>query len=211
MISIEIQEYASSHSTPEDEILRRLSRETHLKTVYPHMLSGQVMGKFLEMLSRMIAPARILEIGTFTGYSAICLAKGLKQGGRLHTIENNAELTEISSRYIEESGFSDMIIQHLGDAREIIPTLPYSFDLVFLDAAKEHYSDFYKLAIEKVVHGGYLIADNVLWDGKVLKPFATLDKESAGIWQFNELVINDSRVEVVMLPVRDGVSLIRKK
>jgi predicted O-methyltransferase YrrM len=211
MIPIKIQDYADAHSTPEDDILRRLNRETHLKTVYPQMLSGPILGKFLEMMSRMVSPMRILEIGTFTGYSAICLAKGLKQGGRLHTIENNPELSEISSRYIEESGFSDVIIQHIGDAREIIPTLPYSFEMVFLDASKEFYPDFYKLAIEKVVHGGYIIADNVLWDGKVLQPVETLDKESTGIWQFNELVINDHRVEVVMLPIRDGVSVIRKK
>jgi predicted O-methyltransferase YrrM len=210
MIPTEIQEYAEAHSTPENEILYRLNRETHLKTVYPNMLSGPLQGKFLEFISRMVNPMRILEIGTFTGYSAICLARGLKQGGHLHTIESNRELHEISARFIEESGFSESIVQHFGDALEIIPSLPYNFDLVFIDAAKELYPDFYHLVLGKVPHGGYILADNVLWSGKVLQPLETLDRETAGIWQFNEIVRNDPHVEVVMLPIRDGISVIRK-
>jgi predicted O-methyltransferase YrrM len=203
-------EYAIRHSTAEDEILKRLYRETHLRTVYPRMISGHLQGKLLEMFSHMIRPFRILEIGTFTGYSAICLAKGLVPGGLLHTIDINDELTEMVLKYIHETGLAERITLHTGDARKIIPKLRDEFDLVFIDGDKAQYLQYYEQAIQKLRMGGYIIADNVLWGGKVLSGFAGADKELKGIRHFNEVVAADPRVEKILLPFKDGLYILRR-
>jgi len=200
--------YLTSCSSPEDPVLAELYRETHSKVLYPRMISGHLQGLLLEFISRMIRPEAILEIGTFTGYSAICLAKGLKPGGKLHTIEINDELQPIIEKYIRKAGLQDSIILHTGDAREILPSLETAFDLVFIDADKQHYLEYYQTLFMKIRAGGYLIADNVLWGGKVVRRSA--DKETMGILAFNEFVKNDERVEELMLPVRDGLMLVRK-
>lgn len=209
MIDRRIEAYLELHTTEERELLKRLRRDTHLKTVYPQMLSGPVMGRFLEMVSKMIAPSSILEIGTFTGYSAICLAQGLKPGGTLHTIESNPEMISFSAPYFREAGLEEIIKQHKGDALEIIPGLDHTFELVFIDAAKDQYTDYYNAVIDKIPTGGVILADNVLWDSKVLDPDDG-DKDTSGIVRFNEFVSHDDRVEKVMLPIRDGIFFIRK-
>jgi predicted O-methyltransferase YrrM len=205
-----IEKYIQDHTSPEDEILARLNRETHLKVLNPRMLSGHVQGKFLEMVSRMINPSRILEIGTYTGYSAICLAKGLAGNGILHTIEVNPELKEFAKRYFREAGLEKQIIQHTGDAVDIIPRIDELFDLVFIDAAKENYLHYYQLIFDKVRPGGFILADNALWDGKVVDPPENQDKETRGIATFNDYIQKDDRVENVLLSVRDGIMLVRK-
>ncbi len=204
------EKYIIDHTSPEDEVLASLNRETHLKVLYPRMLSGHVQGRILEMISRMIRPERILEIGTYTGYSAICLAKGLTKDGFLHTIEINPELDEIAGRYFIKAGLESRIIRHTGDALEIIPKLNEQFDLVFIDAAKEHYPDYYRLVFDKVKKGGFIMADNALWDGKVVSDKNAPDKETQGIMTFNDLVQQDDRVENVLLSDRDGLMVIRK-
>jgi len=201
-------EYITSCSSPEDPVLSELYRETHSKVLYPRMISGHLQGKLLEFISRMIQPATILEIGTYTGYSAICLAKGLKPGGKLHTLEINDELQPVISTYIRKAGLQETIILHTGDARKLIPSLPMEFDLVFIDADKQQYLEYYNAAIVKTRMDGYILVDNVLWDGKVIRP--SRDKETAGIIEFNEFVKNDHRVEQLILPVRDGLMLMRK-
>jgi predicted O-methyltransferase YrrM len=211
MIDKHIYEYIENHSSEETPLLRKIRRETHLRTVYPQMLSGPVQGKLLEMISRMIRPLRILEIGTFTGYSAICLASGLRGGGRLFTIDSNQEMTHLASGYFIEAGLQDSIVTFTGSALDIIPELEESFDLVFIDAAKEEYPEYYQMVVERMNPGGYILADNVLWDGKVLENPENHDKETRGITTFNTLILNDDRVEQVMLPVRDGLTIIRVK
>jgi predicted O-methyltransferase YrrM len=206
-----IDEYIERHSSEETPLLRKIRRETHLRTVYPQMLSGPIQGKLLEMVSRMIKPQRILEIGTFTGYSAICLAYGLREGGRLFTIDSNQEMTHIASKYFMEAGLQDSILTFTGSALDIIPELKESFDLVFIDAAKEEYPEYYNLVINIINPGGYIIADNVLWDGKVLEDPEMHDRETRAITAFNTLILKDNRVEQVMLPVRDGLTIIRVK
>lgn len=206
----EIIEYIHSNATPEDKVLRELSRETHVKVLHPHMLAGHLQGKILEMLSRMICPLNILEIGTFTGYSAICLAKGLSEGGKVHTIERNDELTDISGKYFKKAGFQNKIIQYTGEAREIIPGLDFLFQLVFIDSDKEEYLDIYNQVFNKVPEGGYILADNVLWEGKVSKEPQPGDKETRSIIEFNNFIMKDERVENLILPVRDGLMIIRK-
>jgi caffeoyl-CoA O-methyltransferase len=201
-------EYITSCSSAEDPVLAELYRETHCKVLYPRMISGHLQGKLLEFLSRMIQPEAILEIGTYTGYSAICLAKGLKPGGKLHTIEINDELQPLIDKYIRKAGLQDTVILHTGDARKIIPSLEEEFDLVFIDGDKEQYLDYYKEVFRKTRTGGYIIADNVLWSGKVIAP--SKDKETNGIIEFNEFVKNDICIEKLILPFRDGLMLIRK-
>ncbi len=210
MISPKLEEYIEKHTSAEEELLYRLRRETHLKTVYPQMLTGPVLGRFLSMISRVISPARILEIGTFTAYSAICLAKGLTEEGILHTIDSNAELRQIQEKYILKAGLQDKIILHTGNALQVIPGLNEIFDLVFIDAAKELYLDFYQLVIDKVRAGGVILADNALWGGKVLEPEDSMDKETMGIIRFNRFIQQDDRVQNVLLSVRDGLMMIRK-
>jgi predicted O-methyltransferase YrrM len=205
-----IEKYIKDHTTPEDDVLSGLYRETHLKVLNPRMLSGHIQGKLLEMVSRMIKPTRILEIGTYTGYSAICLARGLKNNGILHTIEINAELQELAKRYFQKAGLEKQIIQHTGDALAIIPQIDDLFDLVFIDAAKEDYLNYYYLIFDKVRKGGFILADNALWDGKVIDPPEIQDKETRGIAAFNDFIRHDDRVENVLLSVRDGIMFIRK-
>jgi caffeoyl-CoA O-methyltransferase len=211
MENTQIKDYILAHSSPEPEVLQKLFRETWVKVYAPQMISGHEQGSLLRMISRMIRPQNILEIGTFTGYSAICLAAGLEEGGKLHTIELNSELEEIATRYFLEAGLSDKIMQHFGDARQIIPTLETEFDLVFIDAGKEHYIEFYELAIKKLRSGSFILADNALWYGKVADQSVINDKDTDSIRKFNLHVQNDTRSENLILSARDGMMLIRKK
>jgi len=207
----EIDNYILNHIEPEDEILKELDRETNLNVIGARMISGHLQGQMLTMLSKMIHPKYILELGTFTGYSAICLAKGLQEGGKLITIEIDDELENIAKKYFEKAGVQQKIIQKIGSALEIIPTLNDTFDLVFIDAHKPEYPAYYEAVIAKVKSGGYIIADNTLWSGKVLDKPVPDDYQTLGIIQFNEIVKNDSRIEKVILPLRDGMTIIRKK
>ena len=204
------EQYINNHSGEEAAILHKIWRETNLKTFYPNMVSGKVQGKFLKMMVQMLQPKRILEIGTFTGYSAVAMAMALPENGKLITIDNNEEIELMATGFFAEAGLDKKITMLLGDAVEIIPGLDEIFDLVFIDADKEQYVDYYHAVFPKVRNGGFILADNVLWGGKVLEPLTKTDKETKGIQEFNEMVNNDSRVEKVMLSVRDGLYLIRK-
>lgn len=205
-----LDQYLHSHSSPEDPLLEELYRQTHIRFVNPNMTSGHLQGKFLEMISKMIYPENILEIGTFTGYSAICLAKGLKAGGKLITIEINDELNSFAHSYFCKAGLESCIEQKTGSALEIIPGLNLMFDLVFIDGDKREYCDYYRLIIDKVRPGGFILADNVLWGGKVIENDTT-DPQTRGVIEFNEMARNQKNIEIVMLPVRDGLTLMRKK
>ena len=209
MFNPELEKYIEDNTSAESEVLYSLDRETNLKTTMPKMLSGKVQGKFLEMISKMINPERILEIGTFTGYSAICLSKGLTPNGKIYTIESNKELEEIIRKYIKKSGMSNKIHLIIGDALTEIPMLNTTFDLVFIDANKEQYIEYYSLAKTKLHKGGFIIIDNVLWGEKVLNN-RNPDRETLAIQAFNNHVMNDNDVEQVMIPLRDGLLLIRK-
>jgi caffeoyl-CoA O-methyltransferase len=202
--------YAEKHTTPEPQLLHRLNRETHIKLRMPNMLSGHLQGSFLRMICQLLKPTCIIEIGTFTGYSAICLAEGLRPGGILHTIDNNPEMEEFATRYFHEAGMENLIRMHIGEALEILPTIPGPFDLVFIDADKDNYINYYNLVIDQVPQGGLIIADNALWYGKVIDTSALTDRETAGIVAFNDYVQNDPRVENMLLPLRDGLMMIRK-
>ena len=202
--------YVEAHTKPESVLLQQLNRETWAKVIMPRMLSGHLQGRVLSMFSKMIQPARILEIGTYTGYSALCMAEGLTSDGKIYTIDINEELEEIVQRYIKQSPLGEKIITLTGNATTIIPGLHETFDLVFIDADKENYSNYYDLVFEKVRHGGYIIADNVLWSGNILKKKAEMDEETQAIDNFNKKVIDDNRVENVLFPVRDGLMVIRK-
>ena len=206
-----IENYILNHIDEEDKILNELNRETHLKVLGARMISGNWQGQVLTFISKMIKPARILEIGTFTGYSAICLAKGLDKNGELITIEIDDELESLAKKYFQLSGFQNCIKQKIGPASEIIPVLNDQFDLVFIDADKREYCIYYNLIFEKVKNGGFIIADNTLWNGKVTEPIKSDDEQTKGIIEFNKLVKNDNRVEKVILPIRDGMTIIRKK
>ncbi len=207
----EIEEYITKYSDTEDPILQELSRETNLKILRPRMISGNIQGKFLELITKMLKPEKILEIGTYTGYSAICFAKGLSNTGKLHTIEINDELEDFILKYFEKANVQNKIELHIGSALDIIPKLENNFDLVFIDADKRQYIDYYKLIINKVKSGGFIIADNVLWNGKVIEIDKQDDAYTKGIIEFNSYIKNDNRVENVILPIRDGLTLIRKK
>jgi predicted O-methyltransferase YrrM len=207
----EIDKYILNHIEPEDEILKELDRETHLNVLGARMISGHLQGQVLTMLSKIIRPKTILEIGTFTGYSAICLAKGLQKGGKLITIELDDELENIAKKYFIKAGFQHLIDQRIGAALDIIPTLTETFDLVFIDAHKPEYPAYYNAVFDKVNSGGIIIADNTLWSGKVLEIPADDDVATLGIIEFNEMIKNDNRVEKVILPLRDGMTVIRKK
>lgn len=203
-----LESYILSHSKPEDDLLRKLRRETHVKVLLPQMISAPVQGKILTMLSCMIQPKRILEIGTFTGYSAICLARGLRPKGRLHSIDINDELGAMVNSYVKQSGFNDRIILHYGDALSVIPEIKESFDLVFIDADKVNYINYYDMVFDRVRPGGYILADNVLWSGKVVEE--TKDKDTRAIDAFNKKVLDDQRVENFILGVSDGLMIARK-
>ena len=207
----ELDSYILEHIEPEDEVLKELDRETHLKVLGARMISGHLQGQVLTMLSKMIQPENILEIGTFTGYSAICLAKGLAENGKLITIEMDDELENIACKYFKKAGLQDKIVQHIGASLKVIPTLRETFDIVFMDADKREYVACYHLVFDKLRSGGYVIADNTLWNGKVLKKPASDDAQTRGIIEFNNLIRNDKRVEKVILPLRDGMTIIRKK
>jgi caffeoyl-CoA O-methyltransferase len=209
-MSKKLEQYILEHSTPEDPVLEDLYRQTHIRFVNPNMVSGHEQGKFLEFISMMIEPENILEIGTFTGYSAICLSKGLKAGGKLVTIEMNDELSAFASEYFVKAGAEEKIIPMTGKALEIIPELDLEYDLVFIDGDKREYTDYYRLVIGKVKPGGFILADNVLWGGKVIEK-DTKDPQTLGIINFNEMISRDTSIEKLILPLRDGLMLMRKK
>lgn len=210
LISKSLNNYAEQYTSPESAPLAALNRETNLKVDLPIMLSGHLQGAFLAMISHMQKPKRILEIGTYTGYSAICLAQGLPEDGKLHTIDINEELEDMCFRYFCEAGLEQKITQHIGQAADIIPALNETFDLVFIDADKKNYSLYYDLAFNKVPVGGFILADNVLYDGEVVLPQEEQSKNAQAIHAFNEKVRNDNRVEQVLLPLRDGIMMVRK-
>lgn len=208
-ITVELEDYIESHSEREPDILVQLSRDTHRKVLRPRMLSGNMQGQFLKMLCRMIGAEHVLEIGTYTGYAAISMAMGMEKGV-LHTIDINDELEDFTKDYILRSGFTERIIFHIGDACRIIPTLDGLFDMVFIDADKRQYVEYYRMVIDRVRSGGLIVADDVLWDGKVLDG-ESRDAQTRGILDFNDLVQEDPRVENIMFPIRHGLMLIRKK
>jgi predicted O-methyltransferase YrrM len=204
-----LEKYITDHTTSEDPVLEDLYRQTHLRFVNPNMASGHQQGKLLEFISCMIRPDNILEIGTFTGYSAICLAKGLREGGKLTTIEINDELASFSDSYFAKAGVKDKIVQLTGNALEIIPILDTMFDLVFIDADKRDYCDYYRIVIDKVKPGGFILADNVLWGGQVVEKGIN-DQQARGIIEFNRMISKEEGIENMILPIRDGLMLIRK-
>lgn len=208
IIDDEIQQYAEKHTSQESELLKHINRETHAKVMRPRMLSGHLQGRLLSMISHMVKPKCILEIGTYTGYSALCLAEGLQPGGKLITLDINEELESTVRAYIAKAGLTERIDYRIGNALQIIPTLKEKFDIVFIDADKENYARYFDLVIDSVTLGGIILADNVLWSGKVLdeKP----DKDTRAILDFNTKVDGDPRVENVLLPVRDGITMMRK-
>jgi len=210
-ISKELDDYCIAHSSKEAELLQKLNRDTHANIMRPRMLSGHLQGKLLEMISEMIQPEHILEIGTYTGYAAICLCAGLKENGQLDTIDINEELEDFTLEYFEKAGLKNKINYLIGDAMEIIPTLDKTYDLVFIDADKENYLNYYEMVMNKVRPGGFILADNVLWSGKVLEEVKASDKDTRLIKEFNKKVAEDEGVEVLLLPFRDGISIIRKK
>ena len=209
-IDEKIEAYALAHSQPESEVLKKLNRDTHAHILMPRMLSGHMQGNLLSMLSKMIQPKQILEIGTYTGYSGIRLAQGLQEGGKLHTIDINEELEKMVRSFFNEAGLSNKINYYIGNALNIIPTLKETFDIVFIDADKKNYSAYYDLIFDKVRVGGYIIADNVLWSGKVLDASEKMDADTKAIDVFNKKIHNDSRVEHMLLPIRDGLMIVRK-
>ena len=208
-ISEKLTEYISKNSNIEPEILARLNQETHQKILKPRMLSGHIQGRFLSMISKMKSPSTILEIGTYTGYGTLCLSEGLKEDGKIFTIDRNEELLKIQNKYFEESGKRDKIIQLTGNAKEILNDLNETFDLVFIDADKENYIEYFKLVSERLNNNGIIISDNVLWSGKVLDPSSENDEETNALVHFNKLLNEDKRFETVILPLRDGLSISR--
>jgi caffeoyl-CoA O-methyltransferase len=205
-----LETYILAHSDTEELLLEELYQKTHASILNAHMIAGHLLGKLLEMISRMIHPKTILEIGTYTGYSALCLAKGLAPGGTLHTIEINDEIESFAREFISRSGQQDHIILHTGDALKLIPSIPGTFDLVYIDGEKSQYTAYYSLVIDRVPAGGYLLADNALWHGKVIDPASARDVSTHGIMEFNDYVQRDPRVQNLLIPVRDGLMLIRK-
>ena len=212
MTDDELAAYAASHTTPETPLLARLHRETHVQVLAPRMLSGHAQGRLLSMISHMVRPRRLLEIGAYTGYSALCLAEGLAPDGQLHTIEQNPELEARIRRYVAEAGRTDQIQLHLGPARQVLPTLAETWDLVFIDADKINNDAYYELVLPRVRPGGFLLIDNVLWSGKVLPSYfpKPADKDAHAVRAFNDKIQRDERVENVFLPLRDGLLLVRK-
>ena len=208
-ISEELDDYVVAHSEKEPELLEQLTRETYQKILQPRMLSGHFQGRILSMLSKLIAPKSILEIGTYTGYSALCLCEGLHKNGTLHTIDINEELEDFQRKYFEKSNYGDQIFQHIGDATKIIPGLNQKFDLVFIDADKPNYPTYFNIIIEKMNPGGVILSDNVLWSGKVIEPLNPKDVSTKAVLEYNKLLVEDSRVETVLLPIRDGLTISR--
>ncbi len=207
----DLENYITLNSEDEPELLQRLSRETHQKILQPRMLSGHYQGRILSIISKLINPKCILEIGTYTGYSALCLAEGLQKNGELHTIDTNEELVDFQRKYFDASVYGKQIHQHLGYALEVIPQLKTNFDIVFIDADKENYSNYFHLIIDKLNPGGIILSDNVLWSGKVIEPLKKDDLDTEALIKYNKLLKDDDRVETVLLPIRDGLTLSRKK
>jgi predicted O-methyltransferase YrrM len=208
---MEQEEYILAHGDIEPDYLAKINRKTHLKMINPRMLSGHLQGRVLSMLSKMIQPKLILEVGTFTGYSALCLAEGLSAKGKLHTIECDDELEDFIRENIESSPYHEQIVLHIGDAKKLIPEMDEVFDLVFLDADKREYQVYYDAVFPKLRKGGFMLVDNTLWDGKVLQEVDEKDNQTEAIRKFNDYVAADSRVEKLILPLRDGLTLIRIK
>ncbi|MBT8285722.1 MAG: methyltransferase [Flavobacteriaceae bacterium] len=208
-LSDSLQQYLTDHSENEPEYLADLSRETHLKVLQPRMITGHYQGRVLSMLSKIMMPQRILEIGTYTGYSALCLAEGLPNTGKLHTIDINEELEDIQRKYFDRSGYSNQIIQHTGNALELVPQLQMEFDLVFIDAEKKEYQRYFEVVLPKTRPGSIILSDNVLWSGKVVEPLDPSDKATKALLDYNKMLKEDPRIETVMLPVRDGLTLSR--
>ncbi|MFB9056999.1 O-methyltransferase [Mariniflexile ostreae] len=205
-----LDDYVVQHSENEPELLQQLSRETYQKILQPRMLSGHYQGRILSMISKLVNPKNILEIGTYTGYSALCLAEGMQQDGELHTIDINEELIDFQRKYFDKSNYGNQIFQHLGNALEIIPKLDKCFDLVFIDADKENYPNYFNCIIDTMNSGGIILSDNVLWSGKVLEPLKPHDLSTKALLEYNILLKEDPRIETVMLPIRDGLTISRK-
>ena len=208
-ISQELEDYIEQHSEKEPALLAALNKETYQKILLPRMLSGHFQGRVLSMLSKLIQPVNILEIGTFTGYAALCLCEGMQENGQLHTIDIKEELVDFQRKYFDKSPWGNMIVQHLGEAISIIPTLDLKFDLVFIDADKENYINYFELILPKMNKGGIILSDNVLWSGKVLEPLQKNDLSTKILLEYNQLLKNDNRVETVLLPIRDGLTVSR--
>ena len=206
-----IQDYADKYTSPESDALRELNEDTHANVASPNMLSGHIQGRILAMISKMIKPKYILEIGTYTGYSAICLCEGLEFGGKLITIDINSDMEAINKKYFDKAGVSGKIKKLTGNALELIPKLDHGIDLVFIDADKTNYANYYDMVFDKMNAGGIILADNVLWSGKVLLEEKDMDDDTKALAKFNEKIMNDNRVENILLPVRDGLMVIRKK
>ncbi len=208
-ISPELENYIEQHSEKEPELLAELNKETYQKILLPRMLSGHFQGRVLSMLSKLVRPVNILEIGTYTGYSALCLCEGMKEKGQLHTIDIKEELVDFQRKYFDKSNWGNQITQHLGEAIDIIPTLDLKFDLVFIDADKENYLNYFELILPKMNQGGIILTDNVLWSGKVLEPLHPNDISTKVLIEYNQLMKSDSRIETVLLPIRDGLTVSR--
>lgn len=208
-LSPELEAYAAAHSADEPALLQELNRETHLKILQPRMLSGHFQGRVLSLLSTLVRPRHILEIGTYTGYATLCLCEGLAPDGEIDTIDNNEELVDFQRKYFNRSQWGPRIHQHLGHALDIIPTLNRKFDLVFIDADKENYANYFNLVVPMMQPGGIILSDNVLWSGKVLEPVKPNDKSTIALLEYNTLLKNDPRVETVLLPIRDGLTVSR--
>ncbi|MBU2950301.1 O-methyltransferase [Tamlana agarivorans] len=209
-ISEALDDYVVKHSENEPELLQQLTRETYQKILQPRMLSGHYQGRVLSMISKLVNPKNILEIGTYTGYSALCLAEGMQKDGELHTLDVNEELFDFQRKYFDKSEYGTQIFQHLGDALEIIPKLNKTFDLVFIDADKENYPNYFNLIIDKLNVGGIILSDNVLWSGKVLEALKPDDKSTKAVLEYNTLLKEDPRIETVLLPIRDGLTISRR-
>ncbi len=210
-LSEDLENYANTHSQEEPTLLRALSRETHLRVLQPRMLSGHLQGRFLSLLSKLIRPKYILEIGTFTGYATLCLAEGLAPEGVLHTIEVNEELEEIQNKYFAQSPYREQIVQHFAPALEVIPTLETGIDIAFIDADKKNYLNYLEAVLPKMSRGGVILSDNVLWSGKVVEPLKGSDKHTQILMEYNQRLATDPRLETVLLPIRDGISIARVK
>ena len=208
-ISPELEDYIEQHSEKEPELLAALNKETYQKILLPRMLSGHFQGRVLSMLSKLIRPVNILEIGTYTGYSALCLCEGMQENGQLHTIDIKEELVDFQRKHFDKSPWGNQIVQHLGEAIDIIPKLDLKFDLVFIDADKENYLNYFELIVPKINKGGIILSDNVLWSGKVLEPLNPKDTSTKILLEYNQLLKDDPRVETVLLPIRDGLTVSR--
>lgn len=208
-ISDKLQKYIDDHSMEESDLLKALDRETHQKVLQPRMLSGSYQGRLLAILAKMIGPKKILEVGTYTGYATLCMAEGLTTGGSIDTIDHNEELADMQRRYFDQSPYGSQIVQHLGEAKDILKTLAGPYDLVFLDADKENYPYYFDLIIDKLKTGGILLSDNVLWSGKVLEKGT--DEATSALQEYNHKINTDVRVETVILPIRDGLTITRKR